>query len=267
MKEIAFTKMVGTGNDFIVVDNRAGGVPARAMAKKWCDRKYSIGADGLLLLERSRKADFRMRIINSDGSEAEMCGNGIRCIAQYAYDRGITGKKFKIETLAGIIDVTISGRVVKARMIDPKDLKLNFSIPVSGKPLELSFVNTGVPHAVSVVKRIKEVDVQSTGRQVRTHDYFKPRGTNANFIQVLGGNKIEVRTYERGVEGETLSCGTGSTASALIASAVCGWKSPVSVKTQSGETLKVYFSKEGNRFHDVYLEGSVQKSFEGRVKL
>ena len=266
-KEIFFTKMVGTGNDFIVVDNRQTKIAARAKAKQWCDRKYSIGADGLLLLEKSKKADIRMRIINSDGSEAEMCGNGIRCIAKFAHDAKITGKKFKIETLAGIIDVQIRGLIVKARMVDPKDLKLNFHLLLNDRSMEFGFVNTGVPHAVSFVKTLKDVDVQNLGRLVRTHDYFKPRGANANFVQVQSGNSIEIRTYERGVEGETLSCGTGSTAAALVASAAHGWNSPVAVKTQSGETLKVYFSKDGDRFYDVYLEGPVRKCFEGRVSL
>ena len=266
-KEINFTKMVGAGNDFIVVDNRTVKIPARAMAKKWCDRKYSIGADGLLLLEKTKKAGIRMRILNPDGSEAEMCGNGIRCIAKFAHDANLAGKQFKIETLAGIIDVEIKGAIVKAKMIEPKDLRLNFHLLVDGKSMELGFVNTGVPHAVSFVRSLKEVDVERTGRLIRTHDHFKPRGANANFIQIQPGRMIEIRTYERGVEGETLSCGTGSTASALVVSARQGWTSPVSVKTRSGEILKVYFSKEGDRFHDVYLEGPVQKCFEGRVAL
>lgn len=267
-KEINFIKMAGAGNDFIVADNRDVKIAARSLAaKKWCDRKNSIGGDGLLLLEKSKKAAFRMRIINPDGSEAEMCGNGIRCIAKVAHDAGITGKKFSIETIAGIIDAEIKGSIVKARMIDPKDLKLNFNILLADKALALNFVNTGVPHTVCFVKSLKEIDVEHTGQAIRTHEYFKPRGTNANFVQAQGGNAIEIRTYERGVEGETLSCGTGSTAGALVAAATLQMKSPVSVKTKSGETLKVYFSKEDSRFYDVYLEGPVKKCFQGRVML
>lgn len=266
MSDVFFTKMTAAGNDFVVVDNRSGKVPGKARAKKWCDRKFSIGADGLLLLEKSKKADFKMRIINSDGSEAEMCGNGIRCIAQFAFDKKIVGRRFSVETLAGLIGCEVKGGVVKARMIDPKDLALDFSIPVAGKKTAMNFVNTGVPHAVSFVDRIEEVDVETLGRLIRTHDHFKPRGANANFVQARSGNAIDVRTYERGVEGETMACGTGSTASALVAAAVHGMKSPVSVKTKGGEILKIYFSKENGRFHDVYLEGPVQTCFEGRVK-
>ncbi len=265
-KEISFTKMVGAGNDFIVIDNRTGVVAARSRAaKKWCDRKNSIGADGVLFLEKSRQANFQMRIVNSDGSEAEMCGNGIRCIAKFAQDQKLVGKKFKIQTIAGIIDVEIKGAIVKARMVDPKDMKLNLNILLNDQSAAMSFVNTGVPHAVCVVKSLKAVDVDGLGRAIRTHDYFKPRGTNANFIQFNLDRSIDIRTYERGVEGETLSCGTGSTAGALIAAATKDLPSPVLVRTKSGETLKIYFSKEGQNFHDVYLEGPVQKSFEGRA--
>ncbi len=265
-KDIAFTKITAAGNDFVVVDNRSNKVPGRSKAVKWCDRKFGIGADGLLLLERSRKADFKMRIINSDGSEAEMCGNGIRCIAQFAFDKKIAGKKFTVETLAGLISCEIRGAVVKARMIDPKGMALDFSVPVGGKTMTMNFVNTGVPHAVTFVDRIEDVDVDAVGRLIRTHEHFKPRGANANFVRSRGGNAIDVRTYERGVEGETLACGTGSTASALVAAAKYGMKSPVAVKTRGGETLKIYFSRDNGAFHDVYLEGPVQTCFEGRVK-
>ena len=267
-QEILFSKMAGAGNDFIVVDNRDVKIAARSLyAKKWCDRKKSIGGDGLLLLEKSGKADFKMRIFNPDGSEAEMCGNGVRCIGQFSYDNRLTGKRFQMETIAGIIDVEIKGSIVKARMIDPKDIKLDLNILLQGRSTVLSFVNTGVPHAVCFVKSLKEVDVEGTGQAIRTHEYFKPRGTNANFIQLLPGNAILIRTYERGVEGETLSCGTGSTAGALIAAATHRLKSPVAVKTKSGETLKIYFTRDGESFRDVYLEGSVQKCFQGRVRL
>ncbi len=267
-KEVLFFKMVGTGNDFVVIDNRKSLIGSRAkLAQKLCDRKRSIGADGVLLLEKSNRADFRMRIFNADGSEAEMCGNGIRCIAKFAQEKRITGNRFKIETLAGIIDGNIRGPIVKARMIDPKDMQLNFTVSVDKHPTKLSFVNTGVPHAVCAVSSIEKVDVDTLGPKLRHHTYFKPRGTNANFVQFLSDGSIKVRTYERGVEGETLSCGTGSTASALIAAALKGFRSPIKVRTASGDTLKIYFSKNQNQFKEVYLEGAVQKSFEGRVSV
>ena len=267
-REVLFTKMSGTGNDFIVVDNRKGAVSAGpSAAKKWCDRKHSIGGDGLLLLEKSKKADFRMRILNSDGSEAEMCGNGIRCIAKFAEAKKIAGKKHRIETLAGIIDADVKGDVVKARMIEPRDLKLGISIDLGGQAMPLNFVNTGVPHTVTIVEELEKIDVPATGRAIRTHRHFAPRGTNANFIKFDGPNSIRIRTYERGVEDETLACGTGSTAGALVAAAVKNLKSPVSVTTEGGGKLKIYFKRDGDRFHDVYLEGSIQKCFEGSVTL
>lgn len=269
MKLLNFTKMVGTGNDFIIVDNRTGVIgkdPVDA-AKRLCDRKLGIGADGLLLLEKSTKAEIRMRIFNPDGSEASMCGNGIRCIARFSVDNNITGPQFKIETLAGLIGAEVQGDIVKAKMIDPKDLKMNLDVPLGKKKQELHFVDTGVPHAVVVMDALKECDVKETGRQIRNHKMFSPKGTNVNFIAFKPGNAIEVRTYERGVEDETLSCGTGTTASALIAASLKGLKSPVLVHTQSGETLKIYFTKQNGIFEEVYLEGAVRTVFEGRIHL
>jgi diaminopimelate epimerase len=269
LKRFDFVKMVGHGNDFIVGDNRKGliGKDTQRTAVQLCDRKHSIGADGLVLLEKSKIAHLRMRIINPDGSEAEMCGNGVRCLAKFANDKKIAGKKISIETMAGRIDAEVKGDVVKAKMVQPTDFRMNISLPLNGSPEAMHFVNTGVPHAVVVLNSIKDVDVDKKGRMIRQHPYFSPRGTNANFISIRSGNAIEIRTYERGVEGETLSCGTGSTAGALVAAAIKNLKSPVTVHTKGGEPLKIYFSRNENGFFDVYLEGRVQTSFEGRINL
>ena len=280
MKYINFTKMAGAGNDFIVVDNRLGVIKHKAagkLAKKLSDRRFSIGADGLILLEKSsaiggsasgrKKADIRMRILNPDGSEAEMCGNGVRCLAKFAVDHRITGPKLSIETPAGTIYAEVRGDFVKAKMLEPKDLRLNFEIRVNGHKELLSFVNTGVPHAVKRVDSVSNCDVEGLGGTIRHHEHFAPRGTNVDFVSLRKGNAIDIRTYERGVEGETLACGTGSTAAALVTAATKNLKSPVQVHTKGGESLKVYFSKTGVRFHDVYLEGRIQKSFEGRIEL
>ena len=269
MASLEFTKMVGAGNDFIVVDNRSGAIgnDAAKIAKKLSDRKHSVGADGLILLEKSKKADIRMRIFNPDGSEAEMCGNGVRCVAKFAVTHKIKKSALSIETLAGIIEAEARGNIVKAKLVKPKALKLNFSLQVNGRNEILNFIDTGVPHAVKVLDSLEGVDVDEWGSQIRRHPYFAPRGTNANFVSLGSQNKIEVRTYERGVEGETLSCGTGSTAAALVVAALKGLKSPVLVLTKGGETLKVYFSKKGSEFFNVYLEGPVQTTFEGRVAL
>ena len=268
MRSIAFTKMAGAGNDFVVIDNRSGALKERAKcARRLCDRKYSIGADGLILLEGSRRADVRMRILNPDGSEAEMCGNGVRCLARFAVQKRIARRRHSIETPAGIINAEVKGQTVKARMVDPMDLKLGSRIDVKGRKIDLSTVNTGVPHAVLVVNSLRDCDVQSKGRVIRFHKHFAPRGTNVDFITFKGGRAIEIRTYERGVEDETLACGTGSTAGALVAAALKGLKSPVFVHTHGGEVLKVYFSRRNAEFTDVFLEGKVRECFEGRVTL
>ncbi|MGH7197890.1 MAG: diaminopimelate epimerase [Candidatus Omnitrophota bacterium] len=268
-KTLNFTKMAGAGNDFILADNRSGILKGSLgrFARRLCDRKRSVGADGLILVERSKKADVRMRILNSDGSEAEMCGNGIRCLAKFAADKGITGKRLSVETLAGTILAEVRGKVVKARMVDPKGLRVNFKIAVGGRKESLSFVNTGVPHAVKLIPSVESCPVKPLGRSIRTHRHFAPRGTNVDFIAVRSSNAIDIRTYERGVEDETLACGTGSVAGALIASRLKGLRSPVSVHTRGGDVLKIYFSKNGSSFSDVYLEGQVETNFEGRVKL
>ncbi len=265
---LKFTKMSGAGNDFIVVDNRRGVVKnAAATARTLCRRQQSVGADGLLLVERSKKAELRMRIFNPDGSEAEMCGNGVRCVAKFAVVTGMAGPQHTIETLAGHIAVSVKGDIVKARMTDPKDLKLNLRLQVNGTQETLHFVNTGVPHAVVFEEALVEADVRGRGRAIRQHGHFAPKGTNVNFVALRGKNMLDVRTYERGVEADTLACGTGSTASALVAAALKGLESPVAVRTQGGETLKIYFSKEKNgSFRDVYLEGKVETTFEGSVK-
>ena len=264
-----FVKMAAAGNDFIVIDNRRGLLKKDllGLAKKLCDRKYSIGGDGILLLEKSRRADFRMRIFNPDGSEADMCGNGVRCLAKYAVDKKIAKKKHRIETGAGIIEAEVRGNGVKAHLTDPKDFRPRAELNVNGHKEEIHFINTGVPHAVIFAASLEGLPVESRGRDVRFHGYFAPEGTNVNFVKVQAGNSIEVRTYERGVEGETLACGTGSTASALVSAAYRGLRSPVKVRTSGGEVLKVYFKNEDGRWRDVYLEGPVQSSFEGRVRV
>jgi len=269
VKYINFTKMSAAGNDFVVIDNRRGIMEGnlKKIAENLCDRKRSIGADGVLIFENSKRADVRMKIFNPDGSEAAMCGNGVRCLAKFAVDHGLNGSKFSIETLAGVISAEVKGNIVKAKMVEPKNLKLRINLNVNGKKGKWHFIDTGVPHAVKILTSLERCDVGGVGRAVRFHRHFSPKGTNADFVVIHPGNRLDVRTYERGVESETLACGTGSTAAALIAAELKNLKSPVKVHTQGGETLKVYFSKNGKKFHDVYLEGRVQNNFEGRVAL
>ena len=201
--------------------------------RKVCRRRISVGADGLILIERSQKADFKWRFFNADGSEAEMCGNGGRCAARFAYLKGIAGPSLKFETLAGILSAQVNGKRVKLEMTKPFGLKLDETISIDGKEQILSSINTGVPHAVLFVEDLEGVGYRSEWEgRFDIHSHFAPSGTNANFVRVEKGSQLSIRTYERGVEDETLACGTGAVASALVAAFKGLVKSPVSIQDQ-----------------------------------
>ena len=259
--------MVASGNDFIVIDNRKKCVrdPLR-LARELCPSHTSVGADGVLLLEPSRRAEFKMRIINSDGSEAEACGNGFRCISFYARKVLKMPENFQFESLSGLIDAHVrENGQVRVRLIQPRELNLRGELIVAGNRLHYSFINTGVPHAVIFVEGLEKINVAYLGKAVREHKVFKPKGTNVNFVQVRGASAIEVRTFERGVEAETLACGTGSTASAIISALMGFVRPPVSVKTRGGEILTIDFKQNGKRIEQVTLEGEVRFVFEGTL--
>jgi diaminopimelate epimerase len=267
---VRFTKMNGAGNDFVLIDNREGKVllsPNDVI--KICHRQRGVGADGLLLLVPSRtgKADWAWDFFNNDGSTAEMCGNGARCFARYIQRQAGANGKTSFETGAGIITATFSGDRAKINLTPPKDLRLNEKVQLSTGVETIHSLNTGVPHAVLFVPDADKAVVQGFGHEIRFHRHFAPKGTNANFVQVLGPNQIRVRTYERGVEGETLACGTGVTASALIAAKLHGFTSPVSVKVQGGDTLEVSFREENDQFADVYLAGPADFVFDGQIEI
>ena len=255
-------KMTGSGNDFVVIDNRKTAITQRKpYAVRLCDRKFGIGADGLLLLEKSTKADFRMRIFNPDGSEAEMCGNGLRCILRFAVETGIVRKKkMFVETMAGILEGEVSGSTVKAQLNVTGKPRLNLKIPAGGKVITGHFLNTGVPHAVILTDDIDAVDLETIGPAIRYHAIFKPKGTNVDWIQAVNRHAVKIRTYERGVEGETLSCGTGSVAGAIVSFLLQKTSPPVKVLARSGETLTVYFDTDLSK---IYLEGRVGMIFKG----
>ena len=289
--------MVGAGNDFIILDNglKVQGLRLKgldALARRLCDRKTGIGADGVLVLEKSKIADFRMRIFNADGSEAEMCGNGLRCAVLF------TGKKkTNVETKAGIYEGEITAKNrVKIRMENPKDLRQDFLIKVNLRDLKVNYINTGVPHVVIFVEGLDKINVNEIGRAVRYHGEFSPKGANVNFVEIVDDNNIRIRTYERGVEGETLACGTGSVAAAIISrvtprrcSGQAGKRFPltssfgrlrttlslsngllgtgrvkVNVHTQGG-VLKIEFTKSGNKVKNVCLDGEAKIVFTGEV--
>lgn len=272
-KNISFKKMVASGNDFIIIERSHPNVLEKKLpmlAKRICNMKYGIGADGMLLLEKSKKADIKMRVFNADGSEAQMCGNGARCVAFYL--NAIHSKHetiLKIETKAGIINSEVSETCVRINLTAPKNLKLDFPIKVNNRGLKVNFINTGVPHTVIFVEGLEKIDVDKLGREIRYHDQFKPAGTNVNFVEILNENSIKVRTYERGVEAETLACGTGSVASALITSC----RFPISdsrrinVLTRSGEVLIIHFNKFKNKFSNVWLEGKAEIVFKGEIEI
>jgi diaminopimelate epimerase len=269
---IDFFKMSGSGNDFILIDNREhvveaaiGSMPVIEFAKAVCEAKISLGADGLIMIQNSGKADFAWRFFNADGSEAEMCGNGGRCAARFAFLKGIAGERMSFETLAGIIDARVKDDVVKLRLTDPFDLCIGHILSVDGQHFTVDSINTGVPHVVYFVVDVASYDVVGIGRKTRYHEHYQPRGTNANFVEPVDRHTLKVRTYERGVEDETLACGTGSVASALIAS----WKdlveAPVDIQVKSGETLRIYFEKTAHGFEKVYLEGQAKVVCQGSL--
>lgn len=269
MNELSFTKMEGTGNDFFLIDNHGGEFTHdwRALALKYCHRRFGIGADGLIVLEPSTQTDFTMRIFNADGSEAEMCGNGARCAAAFAVDQNIAPKEMRFSTLAGIITAKVAPDTVAIRVTEPQSLNTDIAIEIDSQSFSVASVNTGVPHTALFVDDIGSVPVESLGRAIRRHAAFAPAGTNANFIQVLDGGHIKVRTYERGVEAETLACGTGATASAIISHALGRVRqTPVHVDMPGGE-LMIDFSVAQGGYSDVWLIGAVTSVFTGTLRL
>ena len=269
-KTLTFWKMNGAGNDFVMLDNRDLSLTlSKDEIARLCDRHRGVGADGLLAVEPATDgADWKMRYYNADGGEAEMCGNGARCFARFVnrlHRNTLSGLNF--ETLAGVISAEFPGDQVRINMSEPHSLKLNQSLNVDGVTLQVHSVNTGVPHAVVFVDDLDKVDVMRFGAGLRYHEAFAPKGTNANFVKLLGPGSIAIRTYERGVEGETLACGTGMVASALIAHELHGFASPVSVLVKGGDTLRIGFEKTVAGYRNVTLHGPADFVFEGNVEV
>jgi diaminopimelate epimerase len=260
--KLSFSKYHGTGNDFIIVDirNRAIQLDTDSIAH-FCHRRYGIGADGLILLDKSAEYDFSMRYFNADGKESSMCGNGGRCITAFANRLGIIDKETTFEAVDGIHHASILSKdneiyVVKLQMSDVAKNTWNE---------DDIFLDTGSPHLVKVCSNLDNLDVDTHGRRIRHHDRFLPEGTNVNFIEEKG-DTLFIRTYERGVESETLSCGTGVTAAALAWALRAHVESPVQLKSKGGG-LTVYFNKTGDSFTDVYLEGPAAFVFTGEIEI
>jgi diaminopimelate epimerase len=268
MDRVAFAKMSGSGNDFILIDHRSGGLDESVLDRfiaRICRRRLSVGADGVILIESSATADFRWRFFNADGSSAEMCGNGARCAARFAYLQRICGTEVRFETAAGLLHAQVNAMRVKVRMTEPHSLRLEVPITVSVGTLTVSSVNTGVPHVVVTAEEVERVDLAVLGREIRLHPQFAPEGANVNFICHDPDGGIAIRTYERGVEGETLACGTGAVAGALVAACRFGMPSPLRVRTRSGEILTVSFQHTESRFHDVHQEGEARLIYSGVI--
>ncbi len=264
---IDFWKMHGAGNDFILVDDRGQTFPAQD--EKWlaavAARRTGVGADGIILLRPSRDADFAMCFFNPDGREAEMCGNGARCVARLAHDLHIAPAQMRIETRAGVIEADIVGSQVRIRMPNPCDWRRGRVLEWNGQHVRYDFVNTGVPHVVLEVTDLPHHDVRAWGAGIRHHPEFQPDGTNVNFIAVAGPHDLRVRTYERGVEGETLACGTGITACALVAARRGHVCPPVDVTTRRGDRLTVDFILTSAGAERVTLLGPAVYVFRGSV--
>ena len=266
---IQFTKMSGSGNDFIIIDNRAPVMEDTKkvdFVKRVCDRKLTIGADGVIFVENSDKADIKWDFYNEDGSSAEMCGNGGRCVARYAVEKNIAPAEMTLETLAGIIGATVNGAAVKVKLTPPESLKQDIAVALNGTQYQVDTLNTGVPHAIVYSNDVETVNVKEAGRGIRFHEAFAPAGTNVDFVQKVGDQALKVRTYERGVEDETLACGTGVVASALLSSYKNLVQPPIVVETRGGEFLKVDFQSNNGLVSEVYLEGLTRIAFEGTLR-
>lgn len=268
MDHLEFLKMSGSGNDFILIDNRDGKVSENDMSrmvKRVCRRRESVGADGVIFVQDSVKCDFSWRFFNADGGEAEMCGNGARCVSRFAYLNGIAGSEMTFETKAGPVSAEVRGRVVKVLMPEPSDVDLDVGLPKDLGWASADFVNTGVPHAVMLVDDLAGFPVVEHGRMIRNHSIFAPNGTNADFVRVSGKDSLEIRTYERGVEGETLACGTGAMAAAVVCARRGLAASPVRVKTRGGEELVIHFENGETPLRRVWLEGNTSVVYRARL--
>lgn len=259
MSTITFHKYQATGNDFIMIDNRKGNFPKEDMSliEKLCDRKFGIGSDGLILIEHHNEVDFNMVFYNPDGSQS-LCGNGSRCAVNFAKAIGmINNNNTSFMAYDGLHSATIKDDLV--------ELSMNNVQNVSQLEDDI-FVDTGSPHFVRFVEDVHDVDIIPEGSNIRYSDAYQPVGTNVNFVQQLGDRRIFVRTYERGVENETLSCGTGVTSAAIAASTIGRLNSPIKVITKGGELSVNYRQMEDGSFENITLCGPAKLAFEGSVE-
>jgi diaminopimelate epimerase len=256
-----FHKYQGTGNDFIMIDNRLGFFPKESVAlvEKLCDRRFGIGADGLILLENDADTDFRMVYYNSDGNQSSMCGNGGRCLVAFAKSLGLISNSTTFIATDGLHHATIlENGLVSLQMKEVQELKIE---------ADYAFLNTGSPHHVTLVNDIQNLDVKKEGSTIRYSDLYGKAGSNVNFVSQLGEANFRLRTYERGVEDETLSCGTGATATAIAMNAIGKTNSNEIAIDVEGGKLKVSFEKTNTGYENVLLEGPATFVFEGEIEI
>ena len=263
MLKIKFWKYQANGNDFVIVDNREGEIQLTSeQVQKICDRHFSIGADGFIIVNQSNEADFEMVYYNSDGLISSMCGNGGRCIAMFAYLNEIAGERMKFNAFDGIHEAIIEDRMNQCLC----DISLSMTdVYEVQKHEQFYFLDTGSPHYVEFVEHVAEMDVLTEGRKTRQSERFMPDGTNVNFVE-LRDERLFVRTYERGVEDETLSCGTGVTASAIAAYFITGKNSQI-VHTTGGEFVVNFTYSEDDKFTDIWLRGPAELVFTGIIEV
>jgi diaminopimelate epimerase len=263
---LSFSKYSGSGNDFILIDNRGSSFPCEnsLLIQQLCRRPQGIGADGLILLENASEADYGMRIFNADGGEAEMCGNGIRCLLLFIKEVAEQKDSYTIKTFREKLTLSSDREFIKTSMPVPTHIRWNETLEVGSEELTFHFLNTGVPHVVIFVDDLQDPHWMSLASSIRYHPSFAPQGTNVNFVHVDERGQVHLRTYERGVEQETGACGTGATAAALASNKIYGLKSPIQLLPSSQELLWVSFEqKSSSSYQDVYLTGSAHLIFRG----
>ena len=274
---IRFIKMTGAGNDFVLIDEMDQHTPSTDWARLapfLCDRRFGVGADGVLILRPSRSLDFVMEYFNADGSSGGMCGNGGRCAASY-YMLKHHRQETTFEALCDSYTARTAGEGIILRMKDPVNIQLGKRITVMGESVPIHYVDTGAPHAVAFVDQLPERfraliasnGILEVGRAIRYHDEFKPNGTNVDLIEIQTAGGLSMRTYERGVEAETLACGTGAVACSILGALLKGLRPPVEIRTRSNQVLRVNFHASGDRISDVDLEGPVKTVFHGEIEL
>jgi diaminopimelate epimerase len=271
---IPFAKMSGSGNDFVVIDNRAGVIAAEAASeftRRVCRHRLSVGADGVVLVELADDpaVHFRWRYINADGTDGEMCGNGAMCGARFASLHGIAPARCVFQTASGLVHAEVETDRVRLKMVDPGPVRLDLAVDAAGQALRLHAVEVGVPHTVLVTEDADAfapgAELLRLGRAVRYHSSFAPAGTNVNVVSVLGAHRLRMRTYERGVEDETLACGTGAVASAVVGTKLGLVSPPVEVVTSSGRVLGVDFAWDGEFATEVRLSGEARVVATGEI--